>query len=117
MSRSERGFVLLEALCAVTIVSLTIMLATALWHASIRQERQSELHFLVSRIAVSQMERIGEAQSIAAVERTNELEILGVSVEERLLVEREGQIYRVVLTYSWLEGGRAHAQSWATLHL
>jgi prepilin-type N-terminal cleavage/methylation domain-containing protein len=116
MRRDERGFTLIETLCAVAVTSLTILTAAGLWQASQAQERRAEMQFAISRHAVSEMERMRAKASLTEGSVTTRMMQNGVTVSLQKVIERDAGLYRITLTYSWQEGGRIDEQIWATLH-
>ncbi|ASS74966.1 hypothetical protein CIG75_08185 [Tumebacillus algifaecis] len=116
MVRNEKGFTLIESLCAVVITSMTILIASGLWQACIAQERQSAMYFAVSRQAVSDMERLRAEQSVMPGEEVRDLEVDGMRILSHRTIVQEADLFQVTLTFTWQEGGRTHEQTWATLH-
>lgn len=116
MLKSEQGFTLIEALCAVVVTSLTVLLAAKLWQTSLAIERQTELVAALSRQSVTKLERLRAQTSVTLCDDTTSLEINGTTVTERLIIKPEDGLYRVTLTYTWQERGHTREQTWATDH-
>ncbi|ARU63258.1 hypothetical protein CBW65_21460 [Tumebacillus avium] len=118
MPQNEQGFTLIEALCAIVVTSFTVLLAVGLWQASLAAERQAELQTSLTRQAVSRLERLQAEPSVAARDDTTEINIRGTAITERFTITiiPEAALYRVTITYTWQERGRAREQTWATYH-
>lgn len=116
MPKNEQGFTLIEALCAVVVTSFTVLLAAGLWQATLSAERQAELQTSLTRQAVSHLERLRAEPSVAARDDTTELKIRGTAITERFTIVPEAVMFRVTITYTWQERGRAREQTWATYH-
>ncbi|MBL0387032.1 hypothetical protein JJB07_10255 [Tumebacillus sp. ITR2] len=119
--QNEQGFVLLETLLALFLLSLALLLAVELWQASAAQERRAQLHLVISRLALSTLEqaRIQNPLPIGTSLRdvTSQLST-AVPVTETTVVSFDptSGLTKINLTYTWQEGGHPFVQNWAALY-
>lgn len=111
----ERGFTLVETMCAILVLSLTLLLAAGLIRATQHQERRTQMEFAVSRVAVTQLESWRGGESLPDGFRKKELVLHGTPVTETIITSIVDDLTKVTLTYTWHEGGRPHEQTWATM--
>jgi prepilin-type N-terminal cleavage/methylation domain-containing protein len=114
--RNERGFTLIEMMCAMLVLSLTLLIASALAQASAAQERRSALRLAISGEAVSAMENWRLQSAIVPQSMSRQLLVQHVTVTETSVVQPSSGLMQLTLSYAWVEGGRPFVQTWATLH-
>jgi prepilin-type N-terminal cleavage/methylation domain-containing protein len=112
----ERGFTLIEMMCAMLVLSLTLLIASALSHAIQSQERRSALRLAISREAVSVMENWRMQSTLLPQSNSRQLVLQNVTVTETIAVQPVAGVMQASLSYAWQEGGRPYVQTWATLH-
>jgi prepilin-type N-terminal cleavage/methylation domain-containing protein len=114
--RDQRGFTLVETICALCVISLSVLLISHLSYAVQAQQRRSDLEFAVSREAVSVMSQWrARIRSAETGVHTRDLTFGGVVVRETERVQTEGGLLRITLDYAWQEGGRTREQKWSLL--
>lgn len=114
--RDERGFTLIEMMCALLVLTLTLLVTSALSHAIQTQEQRSALRLAISREAVSVMENWRMQDALATHTDSRQLLLQHVAVSETTSVQQNAGLMQMSLSYSWQEGGRSYVQTWATLH-
>lgn len=116
MIRDQRGFTLVETLCALLAVSLAVLLIGQLSQAARSLERHADLQFAISREARNTLAPLQARTRIAeAGEHVRDLHIAGITVRKTERVTAEGDLLRITLDYAWQEGGRMREQRWGLL--
>ena len=114
--KNERGFTLVETLCALLVVSLAVLLIGRLSHAAKSLQREADMQFTVSREAANTLaEWRVHARTAEAGTHVRDMKLEGVDVRETESVEIAGELIRIEIEYAWQEGGRTREQTWALL--
>ncbi|WP_109690904.1 hypothetical protein [Tumebacillus permanentifrigoris] len=111
--KNEQGFVLLETLLALLILSLGLLLITELWQACGQMERRTQTELLLSRRAFSMIELTRVSSTPIVGTRT--LAVAGATETTEITPDPASGLKRITFTYTWQEGGRTYVQRWATL--
>ncbi|KEO82660.1 hypothetical protein [Tumebacillus flagellatus] len=119
---NQRGFVLLETLLALFLLSLALLTAAELWQASAAQDRKANLHLLVSRLAVSTLEEARAKPSLSAGTTIRDVASLlqtpmPITEASEIKPDPISGLTMLTLTYTWNEGGRSYVQTLSALHL
>lgn len=113
---NERGFTLVEMMCAMLVLSLTLLIFAGLSQAAQTEERNAALRLAISREAVTVMENWRMQTTLTPSTATHVLSMQNVAVTETQTVAAQAGLKCLTLSYIWQEGGRSYAQTWATLH-
>jgi prepilin-type N-terminal cleavage/methylation domain-containing protein len=112
--RSERGFTLVETLCALLVLSCATLVLTGLWRTAQSQQRQADLLWNISREAAKTMEAWRVNGSMGGPD-TRTLTVKNTTVHEQKTTEDAPKHTTLTLTYSWQTGGRNHAETWTSI--
>jgi Tfp pilus assembly protein PilV len=112
--KNEQGFVLLETLLALLILACALLLIAELWQASVQLERRASSQLLLSRRALSVLE--GARVQPALQTGTSTQRVDGVTETTEISPDPASGMIRLLITYSWEEGGHSYVQRWAMLH-
>lgn len=116
MIRDQRGFTLVETLCALLVLSLAVLLIGQLSQVARSLERQADIQFAVSREANNSLATLQARTRIAEVGvHQRDLHIAGIPVHETERITEEGELLQITLVYAWQEGGRGREQRWDLL--
>lgn len=116
MIQDQRGFTLVETLCALLVVSLAVLLIGQLSQAARSLEHQADLQFAISREANNTLATLQARTRTAVVGvHQRDLHIAGVAVRETEQVTEADELLQIKLDYAWQEGGRTREQRWGLL--
>jgi type II secretory pathway pseudopilin PulG len=116
LRKDERGFILVEVLCAVVMLAVGILVGAQFMQTAQALDRRSELLFALAQEAAAVLE-MWRAQDVAEVQfQEREFVLMGTKIREHRVVEEVGGSWRMTLRFEWREGGREREQVWATFH-
>lgn len=122
--RNEQGFVMVEILFAMVLLSLALLTLSELWQASQQLERRTQIHLSLSRHALSTLEQLRAESTVAPASSTREisstlltsLALPKITESVDITQDTTSGLILISLRYQWQEGGRSYEQRYATLH-